>query len=193
MRGTYCEAEEARGATARGAFLGLGSNQGDRAENLSAALRMIDAIEGVSVARISSVYETEPVGYADQPAFLNMVVRVRAGLSPEKLLDALKKIERDLGRTHGVRWGPRPIDLDILLIEGVRRDTSRLTIPHPRLTRRQFVLVPLAEIEPEVELPGGVSAGGLSAGVSEDVRLVGSLDELLAGANEDTRIDPEAN
>ena len=180
MRGEYHEAEEARSDNPREAFLGLGANLGDRAGTLAAALQMIADIEGVGVLEQSSVYETEPVGVTDQPPFLNMVARVRLQLAPEELLDALQEIERALGRTPTVRHGPRAIDLDVLLIDDLQISTSRLTIPHPELHRRQFVVVPLAEIAPELALPGGATTGDLSAGESSAVRRLGPIDAVVA-------------
>lgn len=183
MRGEYCEAEGASDAESREAFLGLGSNLGDRVETLRAALRRLHAHEGISVLELSSVYETEPVGSVEQPAFLNMVARVRTELAPERLLDALQQIEQALGRTRTVRRGPRTIDLDILLIEDLRISTPRLTVPHREMTRRQFVLAPLAEIAPGLELPGGSTAGDLSDGESVAVRRLGRLEDLVEDAD----------
>lgn len=128
-------------------FIALGGNQGDRRTLLSAALDRLSAI--VAIERMSPIYETAPKYVTDQPAFLNAAVSGRTGLDPEPLLDALKGIERGLGRVAGVRFGPRPIDLDILFYDALRIDTPRLTIPHPRLRERRFVLRPLADIAPD--------------------------------------------
>jgi len=130
-------------------YLGLGSNVGDRRANLQAAIEAL-WVHGVQAVAASSVYETDPVGEVlDQADFLNACVRVETSLEPEPLLDACKAVERGLGREPGgVRHGPRRIDVDILLLEGVEHASGRLTIPHPELTRRRFVLVPLLELDP---------------------------------------------
>jgi 2-amino-4-hydroxy-6-hydroxymethyldihydropteridine diphosphokinase len=139
--------------------LGLGSNVGDRRANLQAA---VDALprHGVSVLASSSVYDTEPVGEVlDQPEFLNAVVRVETALAPEALLDACKAVERELGRAAGgVRHGPRPIDVDVLLLGDVAYASERLTLPHAEVTSRRFVLVPLLELDAGVLLPDGARA-----------------------------------
>lgn len=133
------------------AFISLGSNLGDRGGNLLLAVRgIIDA--GLEVVRLSSIYETEPVETFAQPAFLNMVAELRgpALLEPEQLLARLLRIEYALGRTREVPMGPRTIDLDLLFYKNETRATEFLTLPHPRLQQRRFVLVPLAELAPEL-------------------------------------------
>ena len=157
------------------AFIGLGSNMGDRVAYLEAARRMLAEHAGVDLSKASSLYETEPVGYTDQDWFLNQVVEVATGLDPWKLLRVLQGIEQDLGRQRLIRWGPRVIDLDILLygdavVSGPKyamrwswRPVPRLiwvsgpelTVPHPRLYERSFVLAPLAEIAPDHVHPDG--------------------------------------
>ena len=133
-------------------YLALGANLGDRSASLRNAVeRLRDA---VAVERMSSVYETEPAYLLDQPRFLNMALRGRTALSPHALLAFLKRIERDIGRTTGPRYGPRAIDLDILLYDSLALATADLTIPHPRMAERPFVLAPLAEIAPELVPPG---------------------------------------
>ncbi|HEY6072022.1 MAG TPA: 2-amino-4-hydroxy-6-hydroxymethyldihydropteridine diphosphokinase, partial [Anaerolineales bacterium] len=132
-------------------YLALGSNLGDRLLNLRAA---VDALAPeVRVVAESSVYETPPWGYADQPAFLNMAVKAETDLSPRRLLRHLKGIESRLGRKPGIRYGPRLIDLDILFYDDLVLDEEALTIPHPRLHERAFVLVPLADVAPELKHP----------------------------------------
>jgi len=140
----------------RRGHLGLGSNVGDRRANLQAAVDALPA-HGVDVAASSSVYDTEPVGEVlDQPEFLNAVVRIETDLGPEALLDACKAVERELGRAAGgVRHGPRPIDVDVLLLGDVAWQSERLTLPHAQVTSRRFVLVPLLEVDPGVRLPDG--------------------------------------
>ncbi|RLD02587.1 MAG: 2-amino-4-hydroxy-6-hydroxymethyldihydropteridine diphosphokinase [Chloroflexi bacterium] len=132
-------------------FLAFGTNLGDRLANLSAA---IDSLAPeIRVTRKSSVYETPPWGFTEQPAFLNMVIAAETSLEPRALLEYLKKRENELGRVKSFRNGPRQIDLDILFYENLILDEFFLTIPHPRLHERAFVLVPLAEIAPEFEHP----------------------------------------
>jgi 2-amino-4-hydroxy-6-hydroxymethyldihydropteridine diphosphokinase len=135
------------------AYVGLGSNLGDRAGNLLLAVRgMLDA--GLRVSRLSSVYETEPVDLSEQPAFLNMVAELCGALpSPEQLLARLLRIEYGLGRRRDVPRGPRTIDLDLLLYADEQRATAFLKLPHPRLHLRRFVLTPLAEIGPHIVHP----------------------------------------
>lgn len=136
------------------AFVGLGSNLGDRAGYLLLAVReMLEA--GLSVLRVSSIYETAPVALIDQPTFLNSVAEIRssAALSPEEIMARLQRVEHALGRTRTVPMGPRTIDLDLLLYEDEQRNTEFLTLPHPRLHLRRFVLVPLAELAPKLIHP----------------------------------------
>jgi 2-amino-4-hydroxy-6-hydroxymethyldihydropteridine diphosphokinase len=135
------------------AYVALGSNLGDRWGQLSAALTDLTQLAGVAVDRASSVYETDPVGYVDQPAFLNAVVRLHADLEPPALLDALQEIESRHHRQRLVHWGPRTLDLDLLLYGGRQLDTAELVVPHPRMTERAFVLVPLCEIAPDLRHP----------------------------------------
>jgi 2-amino-4-hydroxy-6-hydroxymethyldihydropteridine diphosphokinase len=133
------------------AYLGLGSNLGDRRQNLASALESMTP--RVVVEQVSSIYETDPVCYEDQPLFLNAVCRISTGLSPERLLHLAKEIEARLGRVPSFRNAPRPIDIDILFYDDEIIDSPELTIPHPRLTERAFVLVPLAEIAPDLVHP----------------------------------------
>jgi 2-amino-4-hydroxy-6-hydroxymethyldihydropteridine diphosphokinase len=151
-------------------YLGLGSNVGDRRANLQAVVAELWT-HGVIVLASSSVYETEPVGEVlDQPEFLNACLKVETELEPESLLDVCKAVERALGRgPGGVRHGPRPIDVDLLLLEGVEHSSERLQLPHREVMTRRFVLVPLLELDPD--LPGAAAA--LAALVGQEVRLVG--------------------
>jgi 2-amino-4-hydroxy-6-hydroxymethyldihydropteridine diphosphokinase len=157
-------------------YLGLGSNVGDRRANLQAAAEDLWN-HGVIVLASSSVYETEPVGEVlDQPDFLNACLRIETELDPEGLLDACKAVERGLGRAGGgVRHGPRPIDVDVLLLGECRHASERLTLPHPEVTSRRFVLVPLLELDPELEVPGrGRAADALDGlGPGQEVRRAG--------------------
>ena len=136
-------------------YLSLGSNLGDRLGNLREALERLRRLQGVAVERVSAVYESEPVGVTDQPRFLNLAARISTTLEPQALLQAVKAIERELGRRPGPRWGPRPIDIDVLLYSDQTLQTPQLTLPHPEMLRRAFVLVPLAEIAPDLALPDG--------------------------------------
>jgi 2-amino-4-hydroxy-6-hydroxymethyldihydropteridine diphosphokinase len=138
-------------------YLGLGSNVGDRRANLQAA---VDALagHGVAVLASSSTYDTDPVGLVlDQPAFLNACVRIETDLEPEALLDACKAVERDLGRDleGGVRHGPRPIDVDLLLLGDTVYASERLRLPHAEVTARRFVLIPLLELDFDLRTPDG--------------------------------------
>ena len=136
------------------AYVGLGSNLGDRAGHLLLAVRgMLDA--SLDVIRLSSIYETEPVEYEQQPAFLNMVAELRGSTlpSPEQTLARLLRIEYALGRTRDVRMGPRTIDLDLLIFKDQQIETELLSVPHPRLATRRFVLVPLNELVPGLVHP----------------------------------------
>jgi 2-amino-4-hydroxy-6-hydroxymethyldihydropteridine diphosphokinase len=133
------------------AYVALGTNLGDRTETLRIAIEKLRRV--ATVEAVSSVYETDPVGYADQPAFLNAVARVRTALSPRSLLDALFKIETELGRTRSFRNAPRTLDLDLLLYDDLVLDEPDLAVPHPRLHERAFVLVPLADVGAEVIHP----------------------------------------
>jgi 2-amino-4-hydroxy-6-hydroxymethyldihydropteridine diphosphokinase len=163
-------------AAARTGYLGLGSNVGDRRAMLEQAVGALPS-HGVDVVAASSVYETEPVGLMlDQRDFYNACVRVRTALEPEELLDACKEVERVLGReAGGVRHGPRPIDVDVLLLGSLEYSSPRLTLPHPEVLSRRFVLVPLLELDPELTLPDGRrAADGLAAlGEGQEVRRVG--------------------
>jgi len=134
------------------AYIGLGSNLGDRKTTLRTAIQRLGTLG--RIAGVSSLYETEPVGYLEQPSFLNSVIALDTALAPADLLGALLGIERDLGRMRSFPNAPRTLDLDLLMVDNVVLDTPELTLPHPRLHERAFVLVPLAEIAPELVLPG---------------------------------------
>ena len=136
------------------AYVALGSNLGDRLEHLRAAARRLDATRGIDVIRSSRVYETEPVG-PPQPPYLNAVVEVETALTPHELLEAARGVEDSLGRVRAERWGPRTIDVDILVYDELTVDEPDLEIPHPRMHERGFVLVPLGELDADAMLPGG--------------------------------------
>lgn len=133
------------------AYIALGSNIGRREEYLKKAVSLLHQHPSVEVTDISSIYETDPVGYTDQDLFLNMAAAVKTSLSPFELLDLTQRIEKELGRKRDIRWGPRTADLDILLYNRENIETEQLTVPHPRMHERMFVLVPLLEIYPDFE------------------------------------------
>jgi 2-amino-4-hydroxy-6-hydroxymethyldihydropteridine diphosphokinase len=136
-------------------YVGLGANLGDRGATIRRALDLLAAAPGIELAAVSTLRETEPVGYADQPRFLNGVAALDTGRSARELLDRLLAVERALGRRRdGPRFGPRTIDLDLLLHGAERLDEPGLVVPHPRLHERLFVLEPLAELAPDLEVPG---------------------------------------
>jgi len=132
-------------------YLGLGANVGDRKRNLVVALRRLEPL--VRIEAVSSLYETDPVGPQDQPPFLNAACRCVTGLPPRGLLRHLLEVERELGRRRGERWGPRPIDIDLLLYGDLVLDEEGLVVPHPELPERAFVLLPLAEVGGDVQHP----------------------------------------
>jgi len=137
------------------AYVGLGANLGDREQMLRRAVERLGEVEGVDVTAVSQLRETDPVGVVDQPRFLNGAAALDTTLAPRALLDALLALERGLGRVRdGRRWGPRTVDLDLLVYGDLSIDEPGLTVPHPRLHERRFVLEPLAELDPELEIPG---------------------------------------
>jgi 2-amino-4-hydroxy-6-hydroxymethyldihydropteridine diphosphokinase len=145
------------------AYVGLGSNLGDREHLLREAAQLIGA------ARVSTVIETEPWGYGNQPMFLNAVAELETSLTARQLLDHLLDVERRLGRERiGPRWGPRAIDLDLLLYGDETIDEPGLVVPHPRLTERDFVLTPLAELVPTLKIPGSGTVQDALAGLSSE-------------------------
>ncbi len=165
-------------AEQRTGYLGLGSNVGDAAGHLRAAVALLEG-EGIEVDAVSSTYVTEPVGeILDQPDFLNAAVRIRTGLEPEELLDACKRVEAERGRSFDApRHSPRPLDVDLLLLGDLELSTDRLTLPHREVTSRRFVLVPLLELDPELSLPDGtrLRASLLSLPEGQQVKKNGPL------------------
>ena len=154
-------------------YLGLGSNTGDRRAHLTAAVAALGE-RGVEVLASSSVYETEPVGLVlHQRDFFNACVRIESTLGPEELLDTCKQVERELGRAPGgIRHGPRPIDVDVVLLGDQTYASDRLTLPHPQLTSRRFVLIPLLELDSELTLPTGVRLADALAALDDDEQAV---------------------
>jgi 2-amino-4-hydroxy-6-hydroxymethyldihydropteridine diphosphokinase len=156
-RDERAEAAERRARRARpkSAYVGLGANLGDRRRTIERAVELLSECRGIRVVRRSSLRETAPVGYTEQPAFLNGVALLATTRSPLDLLDCLLAVEEALGRTRtGPRFGPRTIDLDLLVYGDVTVQTPRLELPHPRLAEREFVLAPLVELDPELDVPG---------------------------------------
>lgn len=136
------------------AYLGLGSNIGDKKKYLYDALQLLNRHEGIRITRVSSLYETEPWGYKEQDLFMNLVVEIETSLNPFELLEVCQLIESDLGRIREMKWGPRVIDVDILLYGKENIMTERLIVPHPYMTDRDFVMIPLAEINPQYTIKG---------------------------------------
>ena len=139
------------------AFVGLGSNLGEREATLRQALDALGSTDGIAVVAVSSFRETDPVGLVDQPRFVNAAAELETRLAPRELLEQLLEVERSLGRDRSTekRWGPRKVDLDLLLYGDETIDEPGLEVPHPRLAERAFVLEPLLELDPELQLPDG--------------------------------------
>ena len=136
------------------AYVGLGANLGPREVTLLRAVDLLAAVDGVEVVAVSQLRETDPVGIVDQPPFLNGAVAIDTSLAPRALLDVLLETERALGRVRAERWGPRTIDLDLLVYGDQIVDEPGLRVPHPRLAERRFALEPLADLDPALEIPG---------------------------------------
>ena len=147
-------------------YVGLGSNLGEREASVRAALERLAADPAIDVVAVSELRETDPVGYENQPRFLNGVAALRTELSPREVLERLLAVERELGRTRsGPRFGPRTIDLDLLLYGDEVVDEPGLVVPHPRMSERRFVLEPLVELDPDLSVPGRGSIRDLLAGL----------------------------
>jgi 2-amino-4-hydroxy-6-hydroxymethyldihydropteridine diphosphokinase len=154
------------------AYLGLGANLGDREASILAVLAALDSLPTIEVTAVSSLYETVPVGMTDQPDFLNAVAQIQTSLRPEQLLQAVLHLETERGRVRNQRWGPRVIDVDILVYGDQSITLPGLTVPHPRLEERAFALVPLAEVAPEMVLPGRTAPVKIRA---EELRRSGNI------------------
>ncbi|HEX3731004.1 MAG TPA: 2-amino-4-hydroxy-6-hydroxymethyldihydropteridine diphosphokinase [Opitutaceae bacterium] len=152
------------------ALLGLGSNLGDRAGQMAEALRRLHHTPGLRVVAVSSLYATAPVGVTDQPEFLNAAAKLRSELAPRELLEACLRVEAELGRVRGERWGPRIIDLDLLWHGGHAVREPALELPHPRMRERAFVLLPVAEIAPDRLLEGRPFSAWAAAAAGGGVR-----------------------
>lgn len=142
-------------------YLSLGSNMGDRFEMLRQAASQLANHPAITVTRISSLYETDPVGFTDQEPFLNMVVQLETEVEASALLDVCQEVEQNLNRERLIRWGPRTIDLDILLYNREEWETERLIVPHPRMYERAFVMVPLLEVNPDLEVAAALETNGV--------------------------------
>lgn len=153
------------------AYIALGANIGDPVATVRAAVDALAGLPGLRLLQASSLYRTAPVGLQDQPDFINAVARTETDLAPHALLDALLSLEARFGRIRQERNGPRSLDLDLLLYDGLALDTPSLTLPHPRLHLRAFVLVPLAEIAPDLAIPGrGTVAAWLPAVANQAIQ-----------------------
>ncbi|WP_110926106.1 2-amino-4-hydroxy-6-hydroxymethyldihydropteridine diphosphokinase [Bacillus massiliglaciei] len=148
------------------AYLSIGSNMGDRLATFKKAVKLLNEYPEIRVMEASSLYETDPVGYTEQDCFLNAVLKLETSFDPENLLHACLDIESKLGRKRDIRWGPRTLDLDILLYNQENIETEILSIPHPRIQERAFVMVPLLELDPDIKLPN------MSAPLSEDLKMI---------------------
>lgn len=135
------------------AYIGFGSNIDDRLSYIQNAIKVLSETEEITLQKVSSLYNTSPIGYEAQQDFLNGVLSIKTDLSPHDLLNTLKQIETEVGRQVRIRWGPREIDMDILIYDDVSCQTANLTVPHPEMHLRRFVLVPLAEIAPDLVHP----------------------------------------
>lgn len=155
------------------AYVGLGSNQGDSVENIRQGLRKLNANPGVKVREVAGLYKTAPVGYLEQDWFVNTVARIETSLNPHGLLKLLLTIEDELGRIRTIRWGPRTLDLDLLIYAGEEIESTELTVPHPRMRERAFVMVPLAEIAPDL-LINGQRAEQIAKILKKDQEIVGT-------------------
>jgi 2-amino-4-hydroxy-6-hydroxymethyldihydropteridine diphosphokinase len=145
------------------AFVGIGSNLGDRETNLRQAIELLSAEDGIDVVALSEIRETDPVGPVEQGPFLNGAAKLETSLTPRELLERLLSVESRLGRVRDERWGPRTIDLDLLLYGDLSIEEPGLTVPHPRLHERRFALEPLADLDPGLEIPGKGSVSILLA------------------------------
>lgn len=161
-------------------FLGLGSNLGEREKFLNRAAGELKKLHGTRIVWASSIYETDPVGKTDQPRFLNAAVEIETELEPKALHSETRSIESRLGRTTTERWGPREIDIDILLYDGVVYSDEELTVPHPEMERRKFVLVPLKEIAPDLIHPvSGMTMEELVAVCKDPGRVTQSYHKII--------------
>jgi 2-amino-4-hydroxy-6-hydroxymethyldihydropteridine diphosphokinase len=169
-----------------GAYLGLGSNLGERESHLRTAIQALDKLRGTRVIATSRLYCSKPWGKVDQPDFMNMAASIETELEPAELLGECKRIEREAGRTEGERWGPRVLDIDILLYDDLTLNSDTLSIPHLHMWQRQFVLAPLAELLPGLRDEQGRSIGEVLRSEAIEAQGVWPCGELESkGVNED--------
>ncbi len=155
------------------AFISLGSNLGDKKANIERAVELLSKVEGLDIKAVSSFYRTAPMGPVQQDWFINSVLEMMVKLAPRELLDVLLTIEKKMGRERDIRWGPRLIDLDILLYGDNSINEPDLVIPHPRMFERAFVIIPLAELDPELRIPGLKNVSILAAELAfQDVQKI---------------------
>jgi 2-amino-4-hydroxy-6-hydroxymethyldihydropteridine diphosphokinase len=161
-------------------FLGLGSNLGERQVFLQRAVDSLRSVPAIKIIWSSSVYETDPYGKTDQPRFLNAVLEVETSLPPDALFRHTKQIEQQIGRTSSERWGPREIDIDLLLYDGLVFTDGSVTVPHPELPRRKFVLIPLRELAPDLVHPvSGLTVEELASECTGKGRVVKSTYRIV--------------
>lgn len=152
------------------AYLSIGTNIGDRKKNLKDAVDLINSIENVNIEKISKIYETKPWGYTQQDNFLNICVKITTNLAPFELLEKCQYVEKELKRVRLIRWGPRTIDIDILLYDDIICEDENLILPHPRMHERAFVLIPLMDLEKEIFVKGKTLSHWLSLVDVEEVK-----------------------
>jgi len=161
-------------------FLGLGSNLGERDQYLNRAANGLKCLKDTRLVWASSVYETEPYGKKEQPGFLNAVIEIETAHPPEELFREVKLLERETGRTLADHWGPREIDIDILIYDGLVFGNEQVTVPHPELEKRKFVLIPLREIAPDLVHPvSGLTVEEMAASCPDRSRVVKSLHRIV--------------
>lgn len=153
------------------AYIGLGSNLGDKEANIKKALALLAASPGVRVKRVASFYRTAPVGYTDQGWFTNTVAELETSLQPHELLSLLLDIEKRIGRVRTIRWGPRTVDLDLLLFGSEEMNSPDLVLPHPRMGERAFVMAPLAELDPDIMIAGWGTAKELAERLKKEQQI----------------------
>jgi len=162
------------------AFIGLGSNVGQREKFLNRAIAELKNVRQTRIVWTSSVYETDPVGMPDQPKFLNAAAEIETQLGPKELCAEVKAIEQKLGRTSTERWGPREIDVDVLLYDGLVFQDDEVTVPHPEMEKRKFVLIPLKEIAPDLVHPiSGMTMEELASACKDAGRVVQSYHKII--------------
>ncbi len=149
------------------AYIGIGSNLGEKEKNINMALKLLEIPAEIRILKVAPLYSSAPWGYTEQDWFLNTVAEIETVLPAKELLQKLLQIEKDLGRVRTVQWGPRTLDLDLLLYGDITMNTKELVLPHPRMAERAFVMVPLADLNPDLKVAGGKTAKELA----EELRL----------------------